>query len=74
MKPNLLPCPVLASNNGTIRERCATCPNRANSELVEASIKINDWLISMEAVKSVIDIPDVVYAPWAKAVKKAGAI
>ena len=24
----LKPCPVLQSNDGTIRERCATCPNR----------------------------------------------
>jgi hypothetical protein len=24
----LKPCPVLQSNDGTIRERCAKCPNR----------------------------------------------
>jgi len=32
MSEKLKVCPVLDTNNGTIRERCNTCPNRATSQ------------------------------------------
>ena len=36
---DLKPCPVLHSNDGTIRERCAKCPNRRAESQAERELR-----------------------------------